>query len=129
MACPRIGLIVPGQTIACFSQSARRVAGQYENIGTVNATSLAGQPVTDSDPSHYFGVQGGIEHREVHRTATTPTSRRGRSSPSGGAVTWTYVVTNTGNIALNNIVVVDLNRPSRVSCPADDLTRWPPARP
>lgn len=32
------------------------VAGQYSNIGTVTGRSAGGKIVTDTDPSHYFGV-------------------------------------------------------------------------
>jgi uncharacterized repeat protein (TIGR01451 family) len=38
----------------------------------------------------------------------------------GGNVTWQYVVTNTGNVRLNDIVVSD-NRGVAVSCPATSL--------
>ena len=69
-------------------------AGQYANIGTVTATG-AGQTVSDTDPSHYFGVPPGIDIEK----ATNGAGRRlppGPFIPVGGAVTWTYVVTNTG---------------------------------
>jgi uncharacterized repeat protein (TIGR01451 family) len=45
----------------------------------------------------------------------------GPSIPVGAPVTWTYVVTNNGNAALSNIVVMD-NRPNvMVTCPQTSL--------
>ncbi|MCJ7806849.1 MAG: hypothetical protein MUP57_04810, partial [Clostridia bacterium] len=32
------------------------VSGQYSNIGYVTGASVSGKVVTDSDPSHYYGV-------------------------------------------------------------------------
>ena len=43
------------------SGGGRAEPGQYENLGTVSATSLAGTVVEDEDLSHYFGIQGDIE--------------------------------------------------------------------
>ncbi len=40
-------------------------------------------------------------HREVDERRSTPTLRPGRSSPVGSTVTWTYLVTNTGNVPLS----------------------------
>ena len=37
------------------------VAGQYANIGTATGTPPAGQPPSDTDPSHYFGSAPGID--------------------------------------------------------------------
>ena len=40
----------------------------------------------------------------------------------GGTVTWTYVVTNTGNVALTNVTVSD-DQGVHVSCPKDQPAR------
>jgi len=44
----------PAETVVCTA-SGVAVAGQYENIGTVVGSPPVGDPVGDSDPSHYFG--------------------------------------------------------------------------
>jgi hypothetical protein len=45
--------VAAGQSITCTG-TGTATAGQYRNVGTVTATAASG-PVTDSDPSHYFG--------------------------------------------------------------------------
>ena len=39
-----------------FNATGTAEMGQYANIGTANGTDLLGKNVTDTDPSHYFGV-------------------------------------------------------------------------
>jgi predicted secreted protein len=118
LLCPRIGLIVPGETIGCYSQSTA-IEGQYSNTGTVNATSLGGQPVSDSDPSHYFGIRGAIDLVKS-TNGEDANEAPGPSITPGDPVNWTYVVTNTGNTTLDDVAVVDL-RGVAVSCPATTL--------
>jgi len=52
VSCPSTTLAV-GQSMTCTG-SGVATAGQYTNLGTVTANSVAG-PVKDSDASHYFG--------------------------------------------------------------------------
>jgi len=71
--------------------------------------------VTDGDPSHYFGAAPaiGVEKSTQDRDAdVTP----GPAVPAGGAVTWTYAVTNTGNTALANVTVTDSDPAVSVDC-------------
>ena len=89
-------------------------AGQYENIVTAEGrpTDLEGEPlddfdpVTDTDPSHYFGVLGGI-HIEKATNGQDADSPTGPILEAGETVTWTYAVTNTGNTPLANVTVTD----------------------
>jgi LPXTG-motif cell wall-anchored protein len=99
------------------------VAGQYANVGTVEA--IVGDPnaaddaylagvvdagigdtITDSDPSHYFGVVGeiDIEKSTNDQDADTPT---GPQITEGAAVNWEYRVTNPGNAPISNVTVTD----------------------
>ncbi|WP_407356965.1 beta strand repeat-containing protein [Methanolobus sp. WCC5] len=81
------------------------VAGQYANIGNVTG-DYNGITVTDEDPSHYFGASPSIDIEKA-TNGEDADSAPGPSLGIGDAVTWTYVVTNTGNVNLSNIVVTD----------------------
>ena len=65
-------------------------------------------PVSDDDPSHYFGFEPGPA-LEIEK-ATNGDDADAATGPVvtvGGAVTWTYVVANTGNTALIDALVID----------------------
>ena len=93
----RSGILAPGDSENCFAGGTAR-AGQYANVGSVDATSPSGQDVTDSDPSHYFGVRADIDI-EKSTNGNDADQAPGPRIPVGDPVTWTYVVTNTGNVA------------------------------
>ena len=59
VGCPRI-ILCPGQSITCFIEGIAE-EGQYENLGTVTATDVLGQPLEDEDPSHYLGILPAID--------------------------------------------------------------------
>nr|MBP7321592.1 fibronectin type III domain-containing protein [Deltaproteobacteria bacterium] len=48
-------MLAPGESMTCTAEGIA-VEGQYENVGTVTATLPDGDYVSDSDPSHYYGV-------------------------------------------------------------------------
>jgi hypothetical protein len=101
------GLLDPGETWL-YQATGIAVAGQYANVATVNGTDPLGQTPNDTDPSHYFGVRSEIrvEKATNGQDADTPT---GPLVAAGSTVTWTYVVTNPGNVPLASVVVRDDN--------------------
>jgi uncharacterized repeat protein (TIGR01451 family) len=103
-ACTR-PVLVPGASATCFL-SGTVVEGSYANVGTVDATDVLGNSVSDSDPSHYIGVTPSltIEKSTNGEDADDPT---GPFISVGGGVTWHYVVTNTGSADLTDLVVID----------------------
>jgi len=118
--CPASSLL-PGQTMSCTA-SGTAIGGQYANIGTVTGTSPCGDIVSDTDPSHYLGqaLVASIRIEKAtngHDADTAP----GPTITQGQPVTWTYVVTNTGDISLSSIGVTD-NQGVAVSCPVSSLT-------
>jgi uncharacterized repeat protein (TIGR01451 family) len=79
--------------------------GQYENEGSVTG-DYGSTTVNDSDLSHYFGECPDIDIEKATNGEDADTAP-GPSLDVGDAVTWTYVVTNTGNVNLSNIQVSD----------------------
>jgi hypothetical protein len=116
--CPKIGLIDVGQAVTCHINGIV-TPGQYANDSTATATSILDQQLTDTDPSHYFGVDAGIVIKKYTNgdDADTPP---GPTIDIGSPVTWTYVVTNTSNVPLTNIAVTD-DQLGSVTCPATTL--------
>lgn len=105
VSCPRIVLKV-GASTKCYG-TGTAAAGQYENEGTVTAQDPAGGPdVTDSDLSHYFAAEPGIDIEKATNTQDADAAP-GPYVQVGGPVTWSYEVTNPGNIALSSVSVVD----------------------
>jgi hypothetical protein len=118
-ACPRPTLPV-GETLYCFLEATSEPTiglpgGVYANEATVASdaavhTILGGDPLTvpvgDTDPSHYRGMlpQIDIEKATNGEDADLPT---GPFIVPGSGVTWDYVVTNTGNLTLDNVAVLD----------------------
>ena len=111
VVCPETTLAV-GQSITCDANGLA-ITGPYSNTATVSAVSEA-TTVTASDSSSYFGAApsmtllkktNGVDSAEV---------------PVGDSVTWTYLVTNTGNVAIDSVVVTD-NLVSQITCPKNTL--------
>lgn len=106
VTCPQTELGI-GEGMTCTAGGAAQL-GQYANIGLVTGTPILepSVPVTDSDPSHYFGVNPAIiiEKATNGEDADSPT---GPQVPVGSTITWSYVVTNTGNITLTDVTVTD----------------------
>jgi len=89
-----------------YTATATALAGQQTNVGTVTAQGLETTTVTDNNPANYFGDVAGIHIVKFvnGEDADTPP---GPNVPVGSTVTFTYVVTNTGNVPLANVVVTD----------------------
>ena len=79
--------------------------GDYENIGNVTGDSGA-TTVTDEDPSHYYGECPDIDIEKATNGEDADVGP-GPTLDNGDAVTWTYVIENTGNVNLSNIQVSD----------------------
>ena len=117
IGCPQSTLAV-GASMTCTASGAA-VAGQNENVGSVNALTPCGNPVSDHDLSHYFGESPGIDI-EKSTNGEDADSAPGPTVYVGDTVTWEYVVTNTGNVPLGSIAVTD-DHLGAVSCPSDTL--------
>jgi len=116
--CPKTTL-QPGESMTCTGNGVAQ-ACQYSNVGTVTAKTPGGLTVSDDDPSHYFGTtQAGISitKRTNGQDANTPP---GPQVEVGSNVSWTYVVTNTGDVTLTGVAVTD-DQGVTVACPKTSL--------
>ena len=103
---PAVTTLAPGGSTTCTRSDPTADPGQYINTGTVTATAQNGAPVTDSDLSHYFGLDPAI-HIEKATNGIDADLPPGPFITPDDTVTWTYVVTNTGNTPLAGVVVTD----------------------
>jgi plastocyanin len=119
ITCPATSLAV-GITMTCSAQGTA-IAGQYVNNATVTANTSPVEfgPVTDSDRSHYFGYTLSLDL--VKRTnGQLVEAPPGPELEVGSTVTWTYEVTNTSNVDLTGVSVVD-DQEGPITCPATSL--------
>ncbi|MBL7199460.1 MAG: SBBP repeat-containing protein [Anaerolineae bacterium] len=107
--------LTTGEVMTCAASGLVQ-AGQYANLGTVAGQPVGDfGPVTDSDPSHYFGAVPGIDLLKM-TNGEDADAAPGPYVVPGETVTWTYVVRNTGNVSLSGIQVTD-DLEGSVSCP------------
>jgi uncharacterized repeat protein (TIGR01451 family) len=98
-------LLDPGETWT-YEASGAAVAGQYANVATATGTDPLDLVVEATDPSHYLGYGAGIGIEKATNGDDTDVAP-GVQIAAGAPVVWTYVVTNTGDVALSDIVLVD----------------------
>ncbi len=120
-----IGYLAIGQSTLC-SINGTAQNESYENIADVigfpvdSEGNLTGDiPVTDSDPSHYIGIDVPTEPFPVYTPSISvekltngfqADDANGPDVPlieEGAEVTWTYIVSNNGETEISNISVND----------------------
>jgi uncharacterized repeat protein (TIGR01451 family) len=113
-----IASLAPGES-ATLTLTGTAISGAYSNTGTVTANyellpapasvqsmnlflnAEDGNQVTASDDSSYFGYTAGLSLDK------TTNGDDGITLAVGDAVTWSYKVTNTGNVTVTDITVTD----------------------
>ena len=124
ITCPFTTLAV-GASMTC-TQNGIAVVGNYENIAIVTGVAPSGQVVDDNDPSHYVVVapplgQPAIDIQKATNGVDADNAIDAVVLNAGDAVTWSYVVRNTGNVNLTDINVTD-DREGQVVCPDINLS-------
>jgi uncharacterized repeat protein (TIGR01451 family) len=118
VTCPST-TVLAGETMTCTASDTVQ-AGQYANVGTVDAELVNGTPVSDSDPSHYFGQAQAVLAIEKQTEGQDADLPPGPILPVGAAVNWTYEVTNVGTEPLSDVTVTD-DQGVVVTCPGTTL--------
>jgi uncharacterized repeat protein (TIGR01451 family) len=111
VTCPKSVLEI-GEEMTC-SGTGIATAGWYRNLGTATGT-FEQTTVTAQDSGTYFGSAPTLTIAKVTNGSDNPTI------PVGSPVVWTYVVTNTGNVDIDTVVVTD-DQGVSVSCPKTAL--------
>ena len=119
IACP-VTSLAPGEASNCSATyqatQADLDAGRIDNTATVTGTPPRGPDVTDSSSATVTATRTPAIDLDKSATPTSVTA-------AGETVTYSMVVTNTGNVTLTGIVVDDpLPGLSPVNCPATTLT-------
>ena len=119
MTCPKTTL-AKGESMTCTANGTAQ-ACQYTNHGKATGTAPGtGVPVEATTPSRYFGqTYPAIKIKKATNGQDADTAP-GPEIKAGSAVLWTYVVTNTGDVALADVKVTD-NKGVAVSCPKTSL--------
>lgn len=118
VSCPATAL-GPGESMVCTGNGTAE-PGQYGNLGTASAERQDATPVSDTDPSHYFGQDQPAIDLEKATNGFDADTAPGPYLPVGSAVSWTYEVTNVGSEPLSEIEVTD-DQGVTVICPATTL--------
>ena len=112
------GLLDPTETWT-YTATATALAGQQTNVGTVTGQDVNTlTTVTDDNPANYFGDAAAINIVKFVNGQDAD-SATGPHVAAGSTVTFTYVVTDTGNVPLSGVVVRDDN--GTVANMADDF--------
>ena len=120
---PGVAVNCPGSTLEAAASmtctaSSLAVEGHYVNVGTVTANPPTGfEQVSASDTSHYFGGTASVDIEKLTNDIDASSALEGPIIRMGEPVSWTYQVTNTGNLPLENILVTDSQAGVVVSCP------------
>ena len=96
-------------------------AGGITNIGTVSGIPSGGSAVTDTDTDSVTTVtRAGA--MTIAKSGTLIAGANGRAD-SGDTITYSYLVTNTGNITLTNVTVIDDKiADAAITCPSPSTT-------
>ncbi len=124
VTCPQASL-APGDTETCTAPGGKETAGQHQDTATATGQGVSnlgtpiGPPVSATDTADDFGANTGITLTKDVNGQHEP-SAPGLSVPVGSTITFTYVVTNTGNVTLDAVAVSD-NVLGPISCPQSTL--------
>jgi len=115
VTCPQTTL-AERETVTCTATGIAE-PGQYTNVATATATTPAGDTISATDTSYYFGNPLDIEKLTNGVDADEPP---GISVNAGDPVNWTYIVTNNSGQPLTNVSVSD-DQGVTVTCPDTTL--------
>ncbi|WP_341934385.1 DUF11 domain-containing protein [Microbacterium sp. LWO14-1.2] len=102
------GVIAPGETATAVGSyvitQADVDAGRVVNTATASGTPARSEPITVSSPESIVPTQTTAPAVSVQNSGALAPGATGRA---GDVVTWTYVLTNDGNVTLSDVALAD----------------------
>jgi uncharacterized repeat protein (TIGR01451 family) len=118
--CPQNTLAI-NESMTCTTTGVANVVNYSNNATVIAKGNVTGTEVTDTDPSHYkVFSEVDISIEKATNSIDADTQAEAVEIIWGDAVTWRYVVKNTGNEQLENISVLD-DTEGVVTCPKTTL--------
>jgi uncharacterized repeat protein (TIGR01451 family) len=125
VACPTPSLpgLAPGASVTCAAVNPHTVsradviAGTVTDTATAKGTDTGGAVSPVSEPSTVVVPSNPAPKVVVHKTARVKPSSRQSSAEVGDLISYSYEVTNTGNVPLTSVAVSDPGL-GAVTCPA-----------
>ncbi len=102
-----------------FTATKPAIAGQYINNGCAVGAPPSGANVNACDPDRYYGQTPAITLVKT-TNGTNNNSAPGVQVATGSTVTWTYLITNTGNVPLTAVSLTD-DKLGALGCPDNTL--------
>lgn len=118
VTCPATTLAA-GQSMTCTATE-KATVGQHAHMGHVSASAACGPALTAQDPAYHVSSQQPAVLLEKLVNGADADTAPGPEIAVGSLLLWTYVVTNTGNVNLTAVQVVD-DKGVAVTCPKATL--------
>ncbi len=132
ISCASPETLEPGEMIACGATMVAEL-GPFSSEAVVAAATQDGFIVDDSDPAYHYGeLFGGSKEPSISINKLVngidADTAPGPSLQVGETINWSYVVTNTGGVTLDDVALTDISmtggQGSDISC-ADTETLEP----
>lgn len=114
VSCPATTLAA-GHSMTCTATE-KATVGQHAHMGHVTANAPCGPALTAQDVAYHVSSEQPAIHLEKLVNGNDADTAPGPEIAIGSALLWTYVVTNTGNVSLTQVQVVD-DKGVAVTCP------------
>jgi len=122
ISCPKSSLD-KNESMECTIKKSVAIEGLYGDTAKVTAKTEQGVEVEDSDPSYYRGSEELKPKIKIEKATNGVDADKASEAVEleyDSAVTWSFVVSNIGNVKLKSIVVND-DKEGKVVCPKSTL--------
>ena len=116
VTCPKTSLQA-GEFMTCTAAATTAQPGQHVHVGTVSGNPPTGPAVTSSDPTYYHGSGAFVSIKTLINGSE---AQPGFFAHVGDPLQFGYIVTDSGDTTLTDIVVTD-DKGITVTCPKTSL--------